>query len=37
MVSNIPTLAWDDVPKMSCAQLRQLTVLATGRYGFSDD
>ena len=29
-----PTLDWADVPKMSCAQMRQLTVLATGRYGF---
>ncbi len=34
VVADIPTLAWQDVPKMSCAQLRQLTVLATGRYGF---
>ena len=34
MVLEIPTLAWNDVPKMSCAQMRQLTVLATGRYGF---
>ena len=33
VVTEIPTHAWDDVPKMSCAQLRQLTVLATGRYG----
>lgn len=34
MVATIPTLSWDDVPKMSSAQMRQLTVLATGRYGF---
>lgn len=34
MVAEIPTLSWDAVPKMSCAQMRQLTVLATGRYGF---
>ncbi len=30
----VPTLNWADVPKMSCAQMRQLTGLATGRYGF---
>lgn len=34
MVAAVPTLAWEEVPKMTCAQLRQLTVLATGRYGF---
>jgi hydroxyethylthiazole kinase-like uncharacterized protein yjeF len=28
-----PTVRWAAVPKMSCAQSRQLTVLATGRYG----
>lgn len=30
----IPTLSWAEVPKMNCAQMRQLSVLATGRYGF---
>lgn len=28
-----PTFAWADVPKISCSQMRQLAVLATGRYG----
>lgn len=34
MVTDVKAVAWHDVPKMSCAQFRQLTVLATGRYGF---
>ena len=28
------TVGWSSVPKMSCSQSRQLTVLATGRYGY---
>lgn len=29
-----PTVRWSVIPKMSCAQSRQLAVLATGRYSF---
>lgn len=33
MLPDLPTLAWSEVPKLSCAQARQMTALATGRYG----
>ncbi len=29
----VPRVRWSDIPKMTCAQGRQLAVLATGRYG----
>ncbi len=31
---DVPTLAWDAVPKISTAQTRHMTALATGKYGF---
>lgn len=30
----MPTATWAEIPKLSCAQMRQLSVLATGRYGY---
>lgn len=30
---HIPTLAWNDLPKVSTAQMRHLITLATGKYG----
>jgi hydroxyethylthiazole kinase-like uncharacterized protein yjeF len=32
-VARFPTLAWDSVPKISAAQMQQLLMLATGKYG----
>lgn len=33
MLPDLPTLSWSEVPKLTCAQARQMTALATGRYG----
>ncbi|MCA9835495.1 MAG: NAD(P)H-hydrate epimerase [Trueperaceae bacterium] len=31
--ASFPTIAWNDVPKLSASQMQQLAMLATGKYG----
>ena len=30
---GFPTVAWDDVPRITGSQMQQLIMLATGKYG----
>lgn len=33
---GLPTVKWDDIPKLSAAQMQQLAMLATGKYGLDN-